>query len=42
MAKTAINQILKQGMSDNVNSKDLLDWLKYAREECEGTKSRER
>jgi len=42
IAKAAIRQILEHGMSDNVSSKDLLDWLKYARDECEGTKSRKR
>lgn len=42
IANAAVRQILKKGMSDNVSSKDLLDWIKYAREECEGTKSRKR
>lgn len=43
IANAAVRQILKKGINyDNVTTKDLLDWLKYAREECEGTKSRKR
>jgi hypothetical protein len=42
IANAAVRQILKKGMSDNVSTKDLLDWLRYAREECEGTICRKR